>query len=112
MSLDIYLSATRRTEVYWANITHNLGKMASAVKCGEHSLYEYLWRPEELGIKQAGELIKPLREGLVELKANPEIYEKYNAENGWGLYIHFVPFVEKYLTACEENPDAEVSVSR
>jgi len=112
MSLDVYLRATRKVEVYDANITHNLGKMARAVKCGEHSLYEYLWRPEEIGVKQAGELIKPLQEGLAELKAKPEVYEKYNAENGWGLYKHFVPFVEKYLTACEENPDAEVEVSR
>lgn len=112
MSLDVYLSATRKTEVYWANITHNLGKMASAVKCGEHSLYEYLWRPEEIGIKQAGELIPPLREAVKELKAKPKKYEKYNAENGWGTYEHFVPFVEKYLFACEENPDAKVDVSR
>ena len=28
MSLDVYLTAMRKTEVYSANITHNLGKMA------------------------------------------------------------------------------------
>ena len=112
MSLDVHLSATRKTEVYWANITHNLARMARTVKCGEHTLYEYLWQPDEINIKQAGELIQPLQEGLKELKAHPKKYEKYNAENGWGLYIHFVPFVEKYLTACEENPDAEVFASR
>ena len=112
MSLDVYLSATRKTEVYSSNITHNLGKMAGKVKCGDHSLYEYLWRPDEINIKQAGELIMPLQEGLKELKAHPEIYKKYNAKNGWGLYKHFVPFVESYLTACEENPDAEIDISR
>lgn len=112
MSLDVHLTATRKTEVYWANITHNLGKMAGKVKVGKSSLYEYLWRPEELNIKQAGELIKPLREGLKKLKANPEKYKKFDSPNGWGLYIHFVPFVEKYLTACEENPDASIEVSR
>lgn len=99
-------------EVYWANITHNLGKMASKVKCGEHSLYEYLWRPEEIGIKRAKELIEPLKEGLAKLKAKPKFYEKYNSPNGWGLYKHFVPFVEKYLAACEENPKAKIGVSR
>lgn len=35
-----------------------------------------------------------------------------NKRKGWGLYEHFVPFVEKYLRACIENPDAFVSVSR
>ncbi len=112
MSLDVYLSATRKTEVYWANITHNLGVMASEVKIGEHNLYKYLWHPEDLRIKQAGELIVPLREGLKKLKANPKKYKKFDSPNGWGLYVHFVPFVEKYLNACEENPDAEVEVSR
>ena len=112
MSLDVYLRATRKVEVYDANITHNLGKMAGKVACGKHTLYEYLWRPEEIGIKQAGELIQPLREGVKELKDKPDEYKKYDAENGWGTYKHFVPFVEKYLTACEENPDAEVDVSR
>lgn len=112
MSLDVYLRATRKVEVYNANITHNLGKMAGEVACGKHTLYEYLWRPEEIGIKQAGELIQPLREGVKELKEKADEYKKYDAENGWGTYEHFLPFVEKYLSACEEDPDAEVGVSR
>jgi hypothetical protein len=112
MSLDVYLNATRKTEVYWANITHNLNKMAKKVKCGEHSLYEYLWRPDEIGVKQAGELILPLTEGLKELKKKPAFYKKYDSPNKWGVYEHFVPFVEEYLEACEQNPDAEIEVSR
>ncbi len=32
--------------------------------------------------------------------------------NGWGTYKNFVPWVAKYLAACEEYPDADVSVSR
>ena len=34
------------------------------------------------------------------------------ATNGWGMYEHFVPFVEKYLEACKEYPDAVIEVSR
>ena len=112
MSLDIHLNAIRKTEVYWANITHNLGKMASKVKCGKYSLYEYLWKPDEIKIKTAKQLIKPLTEGLAELKSKPKKYEKYNSPNSWGMYENFVPFVEKYLEACKENPDAEVYASR
>ena len=107
MSLDVSLSAVRKVEVYSANITHNLGKMASAA-----GIYQHLWRPDELGIKQAGELIMPLRAGLELLKSDPVRFKKFDSPNGWGMYVHFVPFVEKYLDACEQNPDAIVEVSR
>ena len=95
------------TEVYWANITHNLGEMAKAA-----GIYEYLWRPDELGIKTAGELVGPLTKGLKKLKASPAKFEKFNAENGWGTYEDFVPFVEAYLAACKREPDGLIEVSR
>lgn len=94
-------------EVYWANITHNLIAMADAA-----GIYEPLWRPDEIGISKASQLIEPLSAGLEKLKADPVGFEKYNSANGWGLYKNFVPFVENYLLACVENPDAEVSVIR
>jgi hypothetical protein len=106
MSLDVHLSAVRETEIYSANITHNLCKMAS--ECG---IYEALWRPEEINISKAEQLIVPLTKGLELLKSDPERFKKFNASNGWGRYEHFVPFVEKYLEACKENPDATISVS-
>lgn len=95
------------TEPYSANITHNLGKMAD-----EAGIYKHLWRPEELGITTAGQLVVPLREGLALLKSDPKRFEAFNAENGWGTYEHFVPFVENYLKACTENPDCLIEVSR
>jgi hypothetical protein len=107
MSLDVYLKAVRPVEVYWANITHNLGKMADAA-----GIYEALWRPEEIEVTKASQLVPLLTEGLAKLKADPAKYEAFNAPNGWGLYKHFVPFVEKYLQACIDNPDAEIEVSR
>lgn len=107
MSLDVYLTRTQPTEVYWANITHNLNKMAAAA-----GIYEALWRPEEIGVTKAGQLIPLLTKGLKKLQADPKHYEQFNSPNGWGLYKNFVPFVEKYLRACEEFPDADVKVSR
>lgn len=106
MSLDVMLYV-HNEQVYEANITHNLNTMAD--KAG---IYYHLWRPEEINIKFASELIKPLEKGLKKLKAKPEYFEKYNASNGWGLYKHFVPFVEEYLKACKENPDATIQISR
>jgi hypothetical protein len=71
-----------------------------------------LWRPEEMGITHASQLIEPLEIGLALLKSDPPRFEKHNAKNGWGMYEHFVPFVERYLEACRENPDATIRVSR
>lgn len=114
-------------EVYWANITHNLTKMAD-----ESGLYESLWRPYQLhpnysdfgkdydaemafesSVKmKAKDIVSNLEKGLFALKSNPEHFKRFNSENGWGLYKHFVPFVEKYLTACKEYPEAEIHCSR
>jgi hypothetical protein len=94
-------------EVYSANITHNLGKMAD-----EAGLYKYLWRPEEVGVTHARQLIDPLTDGLRGLHNDPPKFWKHNPENGWGDYAGFVRFVDAYLEACKQYPDAEVSVSR
>lgn len=104
MSLDVHLSALRQTTVYDSNITHNLGKMAA-----EAGIYHHLWRPEELGITKAEQLIEPLERGLSFLQADPEKYRQLDAANGWGKYEHLVAFVEQYLAACRDNPDADVS---
>ena len=107
MSLDVYLTRTQPTTVFDANITHNLGAMAE-----EAGIYKHLWRPEEIGITKASQLIETLREAITLMRADPTRFEKHNASNGWGLYEHFVPWLERYLAACEEYPDADVGVSR
>lgn len=99
--------ATIRPALFEANITHNLGRMAEAA-----DIYLALWRPEEIGIKQARELIPLLRAGVARMKQNEEAMKKLNAENGWGTYRDFVPWVERYLEACIRFPDAEVEASR
>jgi len=93
--------------VYTANITHNLNKMAI-----EAGLYEHLWRPEEVGIELAVQLIDPLKAGLETLKADPERFKQFNPQNGWGTYEGLVRFIEDYLQACEKYPNAQVSASR
>lgn len=107
MSLDVCLTELKPVEVFEANITHNLATMARAA-----GIYKHLWRPEELGILAARELIEPLRHGIEFMKADPEWFERFNSENGWGTYENFLPWVERYLAACERSPDARVSVSR
>lgn len=103
---DFYESDYKK-ELYSANITHNLGKMAK-----EANIYTALWRPEEMGAKIASDLIETLTVGLSDLKSRPKYFKQFNSSNGWGLYKHFVPFVEKYLEACKENTNALISISR
>lgn len=94
-------------EVESFNITHNLRSMASAA-----GIYMALWRPDECGITNGAGMIGPLTEGLARLKADPAQFAQFNASNGWGTYEQFVPWVERVLKACMENPDANVRVSR
>ena len=107
MSLDVYLEDEAGNEFYWANITHNLRKMAEAA-----GIYACLWRPEENGIVKAQQIIEPLAEGLSKISADEAKFEAFNAPNGWGKLKDFLPWCEKYLQACRENPDAFVRVSR
>lgn len=93
--------------VHSGNITHNLSRMAK-----ESGLYEVLWRPEEVGVITASDLIEPLSRGLARLKRYPDGYRALNPENGWGDYEGLVQFVENYLKACTRFPAAMVSVSR
>lgn len=123
MSLDVYLYGPSeevdcicqcghkhkkdwRECYFWQNITHNLGGMAKAA-----GIYHACWRPEEIGAKQAKDIIPLLEAGLKWLRENRAEAEKHNAPNGWGMYENFVPWVERYLEACREFPDAEISVS-
>lgn len=94
-------------EVYTANITHNLNRMAD-----EAGIYKHLWRPDEISISKAGQLIDPLCEGLALLESDPEHFRKLNPSNGWGDYDGLIRFTRDYLKACEQYPSAEVSVRR
>jgi hypothetical protein len=107
MSLDVYLTATVPTTVFDTNITHNLGTMAE-----EAGIYYHLWRPEEIGIRKAVQLIDPLKEALILMKSDPERFKRHDSPNGWGLYENFIPWIEKYLNACKQYPEADIGVSR
>jgi len=95
------------SEVYTANITHNLGKMAA-----EAQIYECLWRPDEIGATKAKDLIAPLTDGVELLRSDPDRFKIHNPTNGWGDYDGLVVFVTRYLCMCERYPNAEVDVSR
>jgi hypothetical protein len=117
----------QRESLYSSNITHNLNRMAD-----EAGLYEALWRPyqlkpgydipekdyeaenafEEANPVRAHEIIPIIEKGLEDMKARPKHYKTFNSSNGWGMYEHFVPFIEKYLKALKEYPEAFVECDR
>lgn len=100
-------TAEEETCVFEANVTHNLVQMADAA-----GLWKPIWRPEECGAKTAGDLIRPIFEGLVKLKARPEDFMRLNPSNGWGDYGTFVEWVERYLEACRQWPHATIRAHR
>lgn len=103
----VIVPAREHEPVYQRNITHNLSRMGS-----ETGLHDAIWCPDEHGLTTARQLIEPLRTGLVLLQSDPERFKQFNPTNGWGDYDGFVTWVEAYLRACEEYPDAKVEVSR
>jgi hypothetical protein len=107
MSLDFCLERVQPCQVFSRNITHNLNNMAEAA-----GIYKCLWRPDENGYETAGQIVPLLQDALKDLKARPEHYKQFDAQNGWGTYPHFVSFVEDVLSACQEHPDAKIEVSR
>lgn len=96
-----------REEFFSANITHNLNTMAD-----EAGIYKHLWRPDEIGITKAYQLIEPLRSGLALLVSDRPRFEKLNPSNEWGSYDGLVAFVRGYLAACVQHPDASVHACR
>lgn len=107
MSLDVYLEDEAGERLYSRNITHNLGVMAK-----EAGIYMHLWRPDESGITHARQLIDPLTNGVMLLATEKRRFEQFNSPNGWGMWVHFLPFCCDYLQACKDSPGALVRVSR
>jgi hypothetical protein len=123
MSLDLYLESKEMREVecacpecghshkkmektiyYTSNITHNLTAMFNAA-----GVYQILWRGDGL---MAGEQVEKLEKALKEMKENPEKFKRYDSPNGWGLYVHAVPWLAEVVQACKDYPEAVFHCSR
>ena len=100
MSLDYSIRAVRKVVVAEGNITHELGIMAD-----EAGIYDAIWRPDEIGIKTASQLIPWLEQGIKTLENNPSYYKEFNPDNGWGDYDVLLRFVKELLSICREFPD-------
>lgn len=101
MSIYFSLIETKEVEVFKTNITFtlaNIGVEAGIFTCFTSSG------------KSAKEIIDPLKEGIANLKANPGYFKQFDSSR-WGTYEDLVPWLEKVLKACIENPAAQISTS-
>lgn len=60
----------------------------------------------------AKDLAASLRPAIDAMEADPGKYEPMEPENGWGSYESTLRFMRKILDACDEHPNATVSVWR
>ena len=123
MSLDLSLTL----EVGSVNCTHNLTTMADNVPAGimnvwdsetkgmvnrEITLYEAMWRPDEVGIYNGSDLMTPLQAALEFMITNREALIEYNPENNWGNYEGLVEAVREMGKHCMMFPHARVECDR
>jgi len=93
--------------VFEKNVTHNLVDMAK--ECG---IYDCLWRPEENGFDNAGQITFPLKKGLYKLINNPDKYKLLQPSSGYGTYTGLVNFATEVLENCIEHPKCKIEASR
>jgi|DEB0MinimDraft_10_1074344.scaffolds.fasta_scaffold92653_3 hypothetical protein len=115
MSLDIELYYLVDIEqeiqgqyiVWHGNITHNLNVMAD--KAG---IYMEVWRPNEIGVKKAFDIVSALGKAIKDLQTRPSYYRKYNPKNNWGSYETFLEFIKQYQFNCKKYPNSMIGVCR
>lgn len=99
MSLDVYIKSKKKEEdrEWVANITHNMNKMAQRIFVSENkeTLYDYVWRPEELYREiYTNEMKNVLTKGICIMISKRKSLLRYEPKNGWGgLMIHFLSFL-------------------
>lgn len=120
MSLDLYLyskpgdwcvcscghehQSKGARQLFSTNITHNLRPMFIEAGIGN-----ILWYGDG---KIAANVLSTLRAGLAMMLADPDRFKKFDAPNGWGLYVHAVPWLEEVIAGFERYPHGEIRCSR
>ena len=117
MSLDVYIKSKKKEEdrEWVANITHNMNKMAQRIFVSENkeTLYDYVWRPEELYKEiYTNEMKNVLTKGICIMISKRKSLLRYEPGNGWGSYDSFLKFLIEYKKACEDHPGYIIEASR
>ena len=90
----------------WCYSIHNMNKMADQVPIGKHTLYDYLWRPDEIEITHiTREYATAVFNGLMYMKEHKEELLPFeppiDPETGtrWGSYDLLVGFCTSLVDA-------------
>ena len=123
MSLDLSLNL----EVGSINITHNMGNVASMVPVGtrfiwdsetkdmveqEITLYEAMWRPEEVCIYTGADLVNHLKVGLLYMLEHEDELARHNPTNGWGNINGLINVTREMAQCCAMFPEARLESDR
>lgn len=104
MSYDISLTEKQWVDAEVADIgnyTSNVSQMY--VKAIGKALSEF----DGLMAKDA---IHMLKEGVAEMRDNPDEFKKLNPINGWGDYEGALDYLRNFLQECEKNPSATIKI--
>ena len=61
---------------------------------------------------KAKQIAIPLTKALIYINTHEKELSEYNPENGWGSYYSLKDFVEQYLIACCDYPNARIKICR
>jgi len=86
------------------NITHNLTGLWRHV-----GVYDALYMSDG---KLAEEIYPMLVVGVDHMLEKPDECRAFDATNGWGLYVHALPWLQEVAEACRKYPKAKVGVSK
>jgi hypothetical protein len=102
MSLDLDLMVVRPTSVFSTNMTHNVTNMWR-----EAGVYDALYMSQG---KLAGDFVRVLDAGVVDMSTHPEKYRPMSDPEGWGTYAQAFTWLKEVRDAFKENPDATIEV--
>ncbi len=101
-SLKIFTGKKMTNVVCCGNCTYNLGNMFKKALGFNFS---------DLNGKRAGDVLSKLQLSIKDMRDNPDEYKEYNPDNGWGTYEGAFEYLVRIAEACENHPDATISIS-
>lgn len=110
MSLDLQVGKRDKFDNSF-NITHNLWRMAKAVRVQGTTLYDCLWLAEDNNYT-SNDLFDGLLYAYQKLMRNRRYYMRYNPVNGWGDVDGLTKFVGKVLLYCLAHPGEKIYCDR
>jgi hypothetical protein len=75
--------------------------------------YQAIWKPETVfTVPRAIDILPTIEDGYADMLEYPAKYACHDATNGGVTYVHFLPWVKRYLAALQAYPHALVRCCR